>query len=387
VLSVRPFASASEQYSDNIFFPDDPMEDWVTSLTAGLALAYTGPRLTGWLSGSNSGQIYARDTNDDSAVAAQYATLATTYVATPRLTLGLADGFGRVDNSRALGSPLPSAPDPAPVPPGNPGNQASLLLPRGEALSNSVNAQARYRFTPRLSGSASYTNSFNNFNDPGSNEMVNQAELNVGYLLWPDWTGSAFYSFEWLDFSDQPDAISNNPGVGVAWQIDPTWSAGGSLGVYVNETVGSGPSDVPRQVGPTFQLYLDGSFERWGASAGAGQQVTTSGGVAGLSITPYAYLNANYQALRDLNAYTSLTYSHFDTVETNYGLLQALVGLRWSINRYLAAGLTYAHNYSNNDVTTAALASGSVNANVVMLSLSGSYEVWRGSTADVVPSL
>jgi len=387
VLSVRPFGAASEQYSDNINFSDDPMADFVTSFNVGLGLAYTGPRLTAYLAGSNSAQIYALDTNDDSAAASQFATLGTTYAATPRLTLSLADGFTRIDNSRGLGPPVSSVPAPGPVPPGDPGNQAGLLLPRGETLSNSVYAQAHYLFTPRLSGSASYTNSLNSFTDPGGTDMVNRAMLSLGYLLQPNWTGSAFYSFEYLDFSDQPDTISNNPGVGVQWQIDPTWSAGGSLGVFVNQSVGSGPDDLPQRVGPTFQLYLDGSFERWSLNAGAGQQVTNSGGVAGLSITPYAYVGANYQALRDLNVYTNFTYSHFDTVATKYDLLQAIVGLRWSINRYLAAGLSYAHNYSNNDVTTAALSSGSLNANVVMLSLSGSYEVWRGSTSDLVPRL
>lgn len=381
--TLIPYGSLSEQYNDNVFFTKNPTEEYITSISIGLRLAHAGPRVSAALTAGNTAQIYARDTNDDDGLAAQFATVGATYALTPRLSLTAADAFNRVNRARALGSPLPAGSPSDPPPPTDPGSQAGLLLPRGSSLSNSVTLQAQYLFTQRLSGSVDYTNQFSNFTDPGATNMVNRAGIGLGYALAPAWTGTASYSFQRLDFSDAPDATTNNPALGVQWQIDPSWAAGGSLGVFVNETVGGGESAVPRRVGPTFQLYVNGAFERWNLDAGAGQQVTTSGGVAGLSVTPNVYLGASYQVLRNLTAYGNFVYSHFDTAETKYDSLQPILGLSWTINRYLAAGLSYAYRYTSNGVTTATLEAGSIDGNVAMISLTGSIDLWRTSDADV----
>jgi hypothetical protein len=382
---VRPYASVSEQYSDNIFFSDQPTEDYVTSFALGLAVDYSGPRLSAYLTGANTGQIFARDTSEDRAAASQFATLGARYSISPRWSVAMSDGLNRVTQTRTLGPPTPSDSPADPLPPTDPGNQASLLVREGDVFSNVFSISTSYLFAPLVSGSLSYTNNVNDFSNPGGTDLTNRGLASLGYQWRPDWSFNVFFSFQQFNFTDQPDSQTYNTGLGTETQLSPTWSAGGSLGAFVNHVAGGGGDEVlPQSVGPTFDLYANGGFERWSLNVGGGQGITTSGGIAGLSVTRNAYLTVTYQLLRDLSAFVNGTYSRFDTEETTFDIVQGIVGLNYVINEYLSATVTYAYSFRHTDQDTALLSSGDVDANRVLLGLSASFDLWRGTTGEML---
>ncbi|MFI5397433.1 MAG: hypothetical protein ACHQ9S_17990 [Candidatus Binatia bacterium] len=378
-LVLTPQVSVSEQYNDNLFFDDRHIEDFVTSISEGLSLMYQRPRLTVSLSSGNSSQLYAHQTQQNSATSGQNGTLTMSYRASERLSLDLADTMTRVDRTRTGSTPQNSSPlPPAGVQPPGPETQASTLNSRGRALSNFFTGRASYLLAPRWTGGVTYGNTLNDFTDPGGSDLTNSAGLSLGYLWRPTTSVSANYSYARFNIKGAPNTESHNPSLGFSHQFDPTWSLSASAGVFVNRALEFGGGSVSTRTGPSYNAAVTKLFEHGSLAAGGGQQITSSGGVAGASETRSAFLGYQAWLLERVSGSLNGTYGHFDTNQTTYQFVTATTGLSVAFWRYFVGGISYSYRWNDNTQATATTTRGVVDGNLVQLYVSASYPVWRG---------
>ena len=375
-LTLTPSVSVSEQYNDNVFFDDQGAEDFVTSIHEGLSLSYQRPRLSLSLSTGNSSQLYARQTQENSATGAQYGTLTAASQPSERLSLTLSDSMARVDRTRNGSAPGSSSELPAAEQP-SPDAQASVLLSRGSALTNSFGSSASYLLAPRWTAGLTYNNSLSDFSDPGGSDITNRFGLSLGYAWRPTTSISVFYSYSRFDTQNFPHTQSHNPALGFSHRFDPTWSVSASTGIYVRSPLTSGRG-VSTTVGPTFSASVTKLFERASLVGGAAQQITGSGGVAGASTTLSAFLGYQAQLLEKVSGSLYASYGHFDTDQTTYEFVTGTAVLSMPFWRYFRGGLSYSYRWRDNTQATANTTAGVVDGNLVQLYVSASYPVWRG---------
>jgi len=157
-------------------------------------------------------------------------------------------------------------------------------------------------------------------------------------------------------------------------RFDPTWFVNASAGVFVN-TPGSG---VSKEVGPTFSVAVTKLLERASIAAGAAQQITSSGGVAGASTTLSAFLGYQAQLLEKVGGSLHFSYGHFDTSQTTYEFVTGTAALSMPFWRYFTGGLSYSYRWRDSTQATTTTTAGVVDGNLVQLYVSASYPVWRG---------
>ena len=295
------------------------------------------------------------------------------------LRFSLVDSLTRVDRTRT-GGELPTSEPPAQggeSPP--PGNDVSTLLARGQAFSNFIGVGAAYALTPRWSSDLTYRNSINDFNDPGGSDLTHRVGLTNAYAWSETFSLNTSYNYTRFDFSgqDATNIESHSISVGAGYQPDPLWSFAAALGVYVNRPLSSNSDSASTRTGPTFSLIATRYLERAALTAGATQQVTTSGGVGGASTTRTFFGQGDARIYHRLSGFVRASYSMFDTSQTNLGVAQIHTGLIFPIGRYFNAGLTYSYRLRDSSNSTTTTSQGTVDGNVVRLFVSASYPVWR----------
>lgn len=372
-LVLTPHLSVSEQYNDNVFFDDRKVDDFVTSIAPGATLRYDRALLSVGLSGSTSAQFFARQPSNDRIAGTQSGVLDAYYEASPRLSLQLADGVTRVNQTRT-----DSGQATAPPPDSNDPGQVATLLPRGDALSNFFTMGTGYQLTPRWSTSASYRNSYSNFSNPNGQDVAHGAALSLGYALRANLSTSLSYGYSYFDLNEDPPSTteSHSINVGGGYQYDPYWSASVSAGVFVNRPLRSSGGSISDSIGPLFNVSLTRATERGSISVGAAQTITTSAGVAGVSQTRGVFGQYQMQLTERLSGQVGVHYSHFDTDTTQFQVLQVSAGLSMPLGRYFSAGLTYSYRFRDSSRATASLQKGSVDGNVVSISVTASYPLW-----------
>ena len=385
-LVVTPSAYLSEQYNDNVFFTDQHMDDFITSVGTSLSMQYQRPRFTASLSGGTSAQFYAFNTSESSAAKSQSGTLSAAYQASPLLALTLSDNVSHYGSTRTASvSQTNEAPPPAAEPPVPPTQASVFLFPSGDVFTNYFTTGASYAFYPRWSAAANYSNSVDDFTGAGGHNLTNSASGTLGYAWSPILNLNVSYSYSRLNASQFVDTETHNPSVGMSYRYDPTLSLYGSVGYYVNRPVGGssdsmGSDSISTSSGATFNLGLSKQFARSSASLGASQGVTPSPGFGGTSLTRTAFLSYVVRLSQHLSGSVGTFYSDYDTNQTNYRGVGAYGSLTFSypLSRYFSAGASYNINYLFSDQSTSTLSQGSVYQNVVQVFISGSYPLWRG---------
>jgi hypothetical protein len=378
-LILTPNISVSEQYNDNVFFDSSHTEDYVTSITPGLSLQYKQPRLTLSLSGNTSAQIYARQTSQNKIAQSQSGIFSASYLASPRLTVSLSDSVNRVGATRTGAQPTGSETTPPPVEPPSPDTGVSTLLPRGDVLSNSFASNAAYLLAPRWTGSIGYTNNLSNFTDPGGQNVTHRLFGGVSYAWRSNLSlgGSVSYSRYILTQATDTEAFSAS--AGSSYSYDPTFTLSASVGVYVNHPLQAGQDDISTSTGPTFNLTAEKTFEYGTLSLIGSQQITSSAGVAGLSITRSALLVYAMELAQHLTGSISTSYINFDTSQTNFQIVQVFAALNYSLSQYISTGLSYSYRWRDSTQTVPGrITAGTVDGNIVQLYLRASYPVWQG---------
>jgi hypothetical protein len=378
-LELVPRLSVGEEYNDNIMFTKNHIVDYVTSVTPVIELQYDRPSLSASLSGNTSAEIFARGTREDNLARTQAAHISAAYEASERLSLSVSDGVSRVGATRI--GPQPGATSYSSRTAGDPtpADTASTILPRGDVFSNYFTAHAKYALAPRWFSTASFSNGYNNFNNPGARDVRSSVADQIDYLWSPTVSFDARYSYSLFNFNTGTNTESHSMTLGGSYQYSPAWSASASAGAFVNRPLESKPgARTSTSVGPTFAVTLIRNFEYSSASAGVSQVVTTSAGVAGLSTTRTAFLYYDTQLTPTLTGSLSTTYSNFDTSSTNFQLLVAHAGLSWPIWKLFSVWLSYSYRWRDASQATNSLDAGVVDGNVVGIYLTASYSVWRG---------
>ena len=378
-LVLTPQVSVSEEYDDNVFFTGTPQDDFITSFSTGLGLHYSTPRLDASLSGRTSAQLFAEHTKENQAASAQSGVLAVGYTATPRLSISVSDAVARVNRTRS--GELSSdgqAPPPNLEQPG-PESQASVLLPRGEALSNFFAATARYRIDPLWTAAFRYGNSLSDFSSPSGRDLSNRVGMALSYQWTPRLSLDGFYNYARINPSNGTDTESHAAGLGAAYQLGTTWSVSGSAGVYVNRPLASNSDSISRRTGGTFSLALSKAFENSAASLSASQAVTASAGVAGVSETRSVLFHYNIQLMERLDGYIGASFADFNTSRSEFRVYSVSTGLNYAVLPYLSIRLSYGHRRREADQPVPGLIEDPVvDANLVRLTITASSEVWRG---------
>jgi hypothetical protein len=385
-LVVTPQLSVSEEYNDNIFFTEDAEDDFITSITPGLTVQYQQPRFTAFLSATTSAQLFARHTSENDWANTQSGVLTTSYRATPRLAFTLSDLVSRVRATRTGTLPLAEAPPAGPggaPPPAEPppSFEASTLLPRGEALSNVLTVQSSYALTRRWTGALMYSNGLSSFSDPSGRNLSNTGGLQATYKWTPELVVNGGYSYTRFTLTDAADTDNHTVTLGGAYTVAQSWSVNAIAGLYVNQPVQSGADEgtgVADSVGPVFSVTLAKTFEHASVLAGVSQGVTTSAGVSGVSQTTAVFLQYQQQFTQNLSGGVRANYSHFDA-DPSFNVAVANVGLTYALWRSISVGLSYSYQWSDaNESGANETGSGAIDSNLVLLSVTASYPLFRG---------
>ena len=387
-VTVTPSFSVNEEYNDNIFFNQNHTEDYITSLHLGLIASYLRPDLTALLSTGTSARFFARGvgTNTLDLAEATRGNLSTAYQASSRLSLGLSDSIARVGRTRGLSSTTITDLGTTDSTAANTVTTSntdlggvSVLLPRGNALSNSFGVTAGYLLTPLVSSSVAYTNTLFTFSDPGGTNLTSTGSLGLGYEWSPTFGTNVGYSYSRFDSNVSADADTHTVTLGANYQLSPEWSVNGTGGGFVNRQYASGTTSTPTRTGATFDLGLTRAFE-WSRLTVRGRQgITPSAGVAGTSITREGLLSYYVLLAQKLRGSLTTSYSPFDTSQGSFQVFQLYTGISYTVWENVSAGLFYAYRRSDaGQAVGSTLAAGTIDSNVVRLQISMHYPLWRG---------
>ena len=378
-LILTPHISVSEQYNDNIFFSSSHTPDYVTSITPGLTLQYQQPRMTFSLSGGTSAQVYARQTNQNNWARSQTGILIASYEASPRLSLRLIDTVARVGQTRTGEQPTGSTTTPPATEPPSPDTEVSTLLPRGDVLSNSFFGSADYLLAPRWTGRVGYHNNLSNFTDPGGQNVTHRVLSGLTYGWSPTLSLLGSLAYSRYIVSRATDTETYNPTAGFSYVYDPTLSASAAAGVYVNRPLqAGGNNNISSRTGPTFSLTAEKAFAQATVSFNASQYITTSAGVAGVSLTRTVAVTYTADLAQRLTGIIRTSYNDFDTSQTNFQVIQLLVRLNYSLSEYISTGLSYSFRWRDaNQTVPGTITAGSIDGNIIQLYIRGSYPVWH----------
>jgi len=377
-LTIVPDVLLSEEYTDNLFFTEDPQEDFVTRLFINLAARYDTPRWKTTLRTGTSAIYLAKHTDQSgfSAADAQQFFLSSTYQFTQPLSVSVRNGFVHSGRARDLSfitspggvlTPLPPS-DPS----GNNPNNTAVLLPRGSALNNSFGAAAAYAFLPRWTTTLSYTNGYGSFSDPDSTTLTQAGAFTLGHQLNPTVSLNGSYAYSRLNNTTAPDSESNAVTVGGSYTYDPQWNAFASVGVSFNHGLEAG--GVPQRTNGVFNVGINGQIqERAGIGAGASQQVGSSLGVAGTAITLNAYLTGWMEIVQFLNGTVMIGYTNFDTSTSDFYIFYTQAALFYPVWRDVFAGVVYGFRTRDTEPGIDAVPGETINGNSVRLQISTAW--------------
>ena len=390
-LTVTPRFGVSEEYNDNIFFNQNHTEDYITSLRLGLTAVYQRPDLTTSLSTGTSARFFARGvgTNAIDLAEATRGNLSTAYQASSRLSFGLSDSIARVGRTRSLSSATTTDLGTTDSTAANTVTTSStdlggvsVLLPRGNALSNSLGVTAGYLLTPLVSSTVAYTNTLFTFSDPGGTNLTNSGSLGLGYEWSPTFGTNVGYSYSRFDSNVSADADTHTVTVGANYEFSPEWSAYGSAGGFINRQFGFGTTSTigtPTRTGATFDLGLTRTFESSGLTVRGRQGITPSAGVAGTSITREGLLSYYAVLAQELTGSLTTSYSSFDTSQGSFQVFQLYTGISYAVWQNVSAGLFYGYRRSEaGQAVGSILSAGTIDSNVVRLQVWVTYPLWRG---------
>lgn len=377
-LTLIPSVTLSEEYTDNVFFREDPQWDFLTRVRLGLGLTYETPRSRTTLATGTSGVYLARQTDQSqiNIADAQQFFLTTTYQVTPRFSLGINDGFVRTKDTRDLNFILSpggiSTPPPVSDPSdNNPGN-ASVFLPRGSAINNSFGISGAYAFAPLWTTTLAYTNGYGWFSDPDAENLVQRGLVTLGRQWSPSLTFNGSYAYSRFNNTNAPDSQSNAIYIGASYQYSEMWSGVASAGASLNNSIETG--GAPQRINAVYNLAITRLLqEGWQVTAGVSQNVTPSVGVAGASVTLNTYL-ASWAELGDRFTGTFyLSYSNFDATGADFYLLNTQIGLFYPLWRDVFAGFIYGFRQRDSEPGIDQTSGETINGNSVRLQVSTTW--------------
>ena len=349
--------SATEEYSDNIFFSKDKDHDFLTSFTPALTFLYAPPGQRDFpltASISSTVQIFARNSDqnnfgDNILIDAGY-----TYRYSPRLSFDIKENLRRIGETRTQGSNF------------------SELGTGGDQLSNRFSVDGKFLYTPKITFTGGFSGRVQSFLDEGGTDIDNSVGIK-GTYQWGQHNLHTGYRIRIIksrnenrndddnivhDFDLGDDYFSKN-----LIRLTPTLTLSASSGISLN-TGGDGPTIANNTNVALIKVWKGASL-----TAGVSRGLTGSLGVSGLSNTTRFSTNFNIQLTRYLTANADIIFFLFDTDDEDFDVLQAQTGIRYLITSWLSSDLSYIHRFRDGDTEN-------INANSVLLSLTAYFDIW-----------
>jgi len=353
--TFTPSLRVAEEYTDNVFgTADDRRSDFITQITPGIALSYEGRLFKASADYSATAELYADNSDLDNFGENQNGSLALDYRPDERLTLRLAGYYARTNDPSIFLVPT-AAPAGAVVVP-------TVETTRRETSQVALTASGEYRFTPRLSGRASYA--FSYLEQEGTDDgRSHTLSLGGDYELTRKDHGFSTVSVSALDSTDSDTSASLLLGWRRQWSADLTTSV--AAGPRVTDGTWGGAADVSA----TYQ-----AGRQWLAtlaySLGTGLAVGTTGAQNVSALTAAIA----YQASRDLRFTAGGGWTRTwpldggpDEETTNaYG---AGVSASYQLTTWLALTLTYRFSLEDQN------GGDSIPTNQVTLGLTAAYPI------------
>jgi hypothetical protein len=394
--SLAAFASrfsllVGEEYNDNIFFVKKKEHDFVTIITPTLTFLYaptgaTIPTLN--LNISPSGQIYAHHSElnnfgDNIALNAAYG-----YQHSPRLSFQVTDSIQRLGETRTGGVgnqafQLPNPPTTLPpitgAPPNSSSDQLRDFVSRGNEITNSFSLLGSFLYRPDMSFVAGYNNSYTRFIQAGGSDIFHNLSFRGVYNWRRDHNLHAGYSIAISKARNGSDNVAHNFDLGDDYfsnyqlQLTPTFSLSASTGLSLE--TGSGGVRVSNNS----NLILTKLWETATLTGGVRKGLTPSFGISGISDTTSFFSNFFMLLTERLSATAGVDFSLFDTEDVNFKTFQASLGIQYAITSWLASNLTASHRWIEGGAglsTSSLIDRGKVSGNLVILSLTASFDVW-----------
>ncbi|HWP22866.1 MAG TPA: hypothetical protein VNM15_01615 [Candidatus Binatia bacterium] len=390
--------TASEGYSDNIFFSKDKEHDFITVFTPKLTLLYAPPGQvvpTLNLDLSTSGEIYARNSDLTNFGKNVWLNGAYTYQYSPRLNLYVSDSLRRLGDTRTGGLAGSFQSGPTSPPTGVPSPPVSTnlnnLISRGDQWSNWVSLHGSYLYRPDMSFTAGYSNQIVSFVDAGGTDVFHTISLRGIYNWRQEHNLHAGYSISISRSRNGDNGVIHNFDFGDDYftnyniQLTPTLSLAASTGLSFN-TGNRGP-----RVANNTSITVTKLWETAQLNAGVRKGLTPSFGVAGVSDTTSFFGNFDWRITEKFSANSSLNFSMYDTKDVNFKTFQASVGAQYAFTSWLSAGLAYYHNWVDSGAgatSTDLLSRGAVRSNSAFLFLTTRFDLWpnTGLARSISPS-
>jgi hypothetical protein len=241
----------------------------------------------------------------------------------------------------------------------------------------------RYLYSPNITISGGYSNSFSVFTDAGGTEMVNAANVRGIYHWWPRHNLHAGYGIQIINRREGGNDVVHDFDFGDdyfdTYQFElllaPTLTLSGSTGL----SIGTGTGGV--RVANNSNLLLVKLWQLASFTAGARRGLTSSFGISGPSLTTTVFSNFNIRLTERLTGSASVNFSLFDTDDGNFKTFDASAGLQYWITTWLSSSLRYSHNFFDSGAglsneNRADLTTRSGHTNSVVLTFSTHFNLW-----------
>jgi len=260
-LAVTPSLTITEQFNDNVFLTHSNKSfDFITQFSPMVMLQAQQPGFQLLSSFSFTAEIYAKNTELDSAANQLSFLTALSYQATPGVALSLTDGltYSRNSNLAAI---------------------SGVSSGRERSWSNVFAPGATVQLTPRTTWrvSGGYTLERFGSGTNSQNSDLYRIGTGFGYTLTPRLTLTADYNFGYFDVEHQPTAFNHTLRFGGTYQLTPTLSVTATAGPSL--TLSNGDTEVTPAATASIAKQMS-----WGSiSAFYDQAIGTNGGFGGIT--------------------------------------------------------------------------------------------------------
>lgn len=339
----------SETYDDNVDRVEDGRDDFETTVRLGLTLRARSPWLAGNANYSLDTAFFAKGTKEQGELT-HNGSMSLTYLATPRLTLSVADSVryaetSEIDARLAVPPPAPGAGDgPVPAEPPPAVEPGAPPTRRVRQLGNTAIATFDYRYSALTRAGAAYEYSVVRYGDP---ELIDSDTHRVSLrstqqVTLSDQVGLA-YEFAFFQF-DRPGAEDRQ-----AHSASVLWNR--ALSEWTTADLALGATLTERETGSRFaspavtgRIAFARLAERVRYTASYARSVTTSGGEAGVQRRDIVAAGVAGQLTARLEAEAGAAYTRGRDVDGAPGIREtysATIGLTRRIAKSVRGFLAY----------------------------------------------
>jgi opacity protein-like surface antigen len=270
-LTLTPSIAITEEYNDNIFATNrNKRSDFITQFTPGIMLSAQQPGFNLTAGYTLGAEIYARNEELSNAANRHNFLASVSYDATPRLRLGLTDGFAYDKNSNAA-------------------SLEGISTGRRESWSNVFSPALDYQVTQRLTWRLLGAYEIQRFSGPTSRDSdVYRIGSGLDFVVTPRLSLTGGYDFAYFDIQQEPKAMTHTPRLGASYQFTPTLVGAGSGGPSFRVEDG-GDTTISPSVSASLtkamswgsmQVLYDRAIRTSGGAGGTADTQTITGSIA-----------------------------------------------------------------------------------------------------------